>query len=548
MKRCLVCFVAITLIHVFAAQPVFAETPQYFSKYHSDYGSRLYKEGKLDLAVEQFVKSLLADSANRVAKETLKDILKNQDNKLKQDRLTLFRFVEMIDYSEFLKSRIEHLTESNDLLTRFILEHGDFDESLLDTAKTIKVEIDDRAKSFDVEPGIIRPDEMGDDMKLTRMNKMFDQQKVRLTEELNYLQNINNQVRSIKIEVVNNLRELRKQELIDHFENQIDSIENKLADRDSKLHEQNKELASVNVDLQSVQGEFKDLQNKFDATEEKVAGLTKDLADMAMQAYEKDQQLANKEERLRSVETELMDSHEKMNLVQRIIQEKDDQLLSMEEEVIELHNSIKEDREPEYKHNYTFGKNASTQNLKKNTEKMVLLERQFDVLNKKYINLADRLELQDGQLSQLRRNIQLKNDKIVKFKREKDREVFLLRKTIADKNADIAHLNRNVYSRDEQLLQLSNIVDIYKTKLQKTMAVLAEKSDKLEHLEQQFLELTNKFNLMLDDEDQEKTEKQPTAPDEQELSLNLKHLDNLTKEDILENTKGQIDTIQKQVQ
>jgi len=186
--------------------------------------------------------------------------------------------------------------------------------------------------------------------------------------------------------------------------------------------------------------------------QERIADLTKQLAEMSLMVYEKDSQLADRDEKLIAFVEDLRDTKEKLNLAHRIIREKDEQISALENRATE--------QPPAGRVLPGNSKTLTRQLAKKNEE-----------------------------ISRLRANIAVKNDKLVNLKKTKDAQLFGVRRALAHQAKVADDYRALLITRAQEIDDLNNILSIYKDKLYHVTEILKEKSEKLDYLERQFQEI-----------------------------------------------------------
>ncbi len=368
----------------------------------------LHADSSSDLVVARFVNALLADSSNTTAKKYLKRIAKSDAVRTKRQELSLLRFIELIDFSDSLKSRIKYLQTTNTRFMEFILKDGKSDESIMKSARSIQARIPDAINSYRKRPAILRRVQTLKTLNITKLNQALVREKRGLMRQLDMLRNIHTQLRPIKIKAAKNLIVSKKQKFPNRFTQQIDEIKLKLVETDRRVGE-----------------------------------LTGELAKMSLELYEKNNLLRDKDSRITLFEDNLVDARERLNLVQRIIKEKDKDIHILEKKIADPQSGIMPQA---------------------NLARIQSLEQQFQDLNEKHSRMEKLLAKKDSTISQLKETVSSKN-----------------RKILISRKASLL--------KSRGLVQLDGIVQIYRGRLKDTYVDLMEKTERVKRLEDKLMQM-----------------------------------------------------------
>lgn len=415
--------------------PLYAASPQSTLSLYRDDGEKLFTEEKPGLAISRFVHALLIDPSDPIARKYLKKIAKTDDTQIKRQGLYLLRFVELSDFSRFLRSRIKYLDDSNAMLVNLILKTEKSDHAIIRAVQSIQSDIrgmksspgmgtdiwshrDFTSLKFQGDPAkggpkgdsarakrvpIWNPDPSPAEIDLKKLNENMIARKQKLMGHLASLRYINAQLRPLRIKVIRNIRALKRKE-----------------------------------------------------SSQRIAELTGGLAKISLELYEKSKLLGDKAQHVAMIKDNLADAHERLNLGQRIIQEKDEHIVVLEEEIASLQSVAMEEGFP--------ARSGS------NLARIQSLEQQFQSLNKKYLRVEEKIKERDSLISQLKKTVVLKNKKIVAIK------------TVS-------------LSSDRKVTQLNGIVQIYRGKLKDTYTNLVQEKERIHRLEEQLLEMEGRLNV-----------------------------------------------------
>ena len=129
--------------------PAYAEDPRFLSAYHSEYGLKLFNDENYDLATERFAKAFLLDPNNQIAKETLQKIAAEKA-RLGSSGLKILRFIDQVEYIDFLTARYQGLTEENSRLLEFLRNNKNLsgDAALQEKFHTVEKQIAEKTLRF----------------------------------------------------------------------------------------------------------------------------------------------------------------------------------------------------------------------------------------------------------------------------------------------------------------------------------------------------------------------------------------------------------------
>ena len=438
---------------------------KFLSQFHTDYGIEFYNQKKYEQAIEQFSKVLILDNTNGVAREYLRNIAKDKDFWPGGYNLPLLRFVELTEYNDFLKSRIIFLNTNNAMLTNFVLTRGEYDPAVIKEAREIENVIKARFPNPETGTRHTAPEFLKTPADITAYTQALLDDKIELIEALEELQAFNRQLRTVKRDVISHIGDERKKEQVARIDGRIEMIHVALAAKDEVIEKQTKQYDELNAELKKVNGEFSQVQSRLKDAEKKIVGLTKDLAGMSLDSMEKSKLLAQKDSRMSDLEKDLIESRERLGLVQRIIREKDDHILVLEEELAGIENR---------------------------------LEGQDDLARAAVENLSQQTKGGMSKIDELEKQVALLNDRYKqaeKDMRSRDDKIKELEKAVTRKDGALSRYKSAFLNRDQEVSKLNGIVQIYRSRLIETATDLKVKSEAVDRLQKQM----NDLDLRLQD-------------------------------------------------
>lgn len=411
-------------------------------------GERFYEQRKDLKAADRFVRALLLDPASQRARERLEELIKGSTVLTHHQRLQLQRFVDLIDYHQFLLNRIDGLLDDSrrySMQIRHLLTSRQFP---VDVAKTIDQadQIANAARqcrriwiSEDIPP-VLSMDTIFEKLDMTIQR--LEQQHQKLTKVC---------------------AQLRQQHLAARKHPPIPVIRSAAAQGSSSSPRQpltgrQKRIQDFRVELKTVKREFEGLQKKLEETNARVGELTNNLAALSLELFEKEKVIADKDSQMFQLGEQLQETRERMTLVQRIIQEKDQQIQALQADIRHLQMHAESPGNPDLPPLNT------TMSGPGDFDQLAAMERQLKELSDKYNFLVDKIQ-------------------------ERDLAIAQLRGTVAEKNEQIDLVHQAVKTQEEEIGLLNGIVQIYQGRLGDLYSSLKEKEKEMNALRQQLLEL-----------------------------------------------------------
>lgn len=200
----------------------------------------------------------------------------------------------------------------------------------------------------------------------------------------------------------------------------------------------------------------------------------KRLAQMSMNLYEKDTQIADKDGRITELGNQLKEVEERLALIQRIMQEKDSQIQKFQVQV----NQVNQGEEDDNKINQF--------ELKTLQDKLAQFESTF----------AAQTASQKSEMNSLRAQVEKQEATIAKYEGEllrRREEIVKLKTDVFYKDKQKTELDQVLASKDDKLLELKGMLEIYQFKLRDVHYGLIEKNQEVETLKQQLQELKHEL-------------------------------------------------------
>lgn len=207
-------------------------------------------------------------------------------------------------------------------------------------------------------------------------------------------------------------------------------------------------------------------ENDLFQPRQKISMLTDQLAGKTLELIEKESLLTEQKEDFQSLENSLQEAEERMNLVQRIIADKDQRIQVLEKDVTQMQALTRQ------------GYEVSQKNIEDLKLQFVQLHddlnEQMSVNHDKIAALEALLADQEKKLAHNTLGLKVKSRHIVE-----------LADRLQKKNQTLAEANVLMESQDKKIVELDGIIKIYKSKLSEANQILREKVEKIRSLETQ---------------------------------------------------------------
>lgn len=203
---------------------------------------------------------------------------------------------------------------------------------------------------------------------------------------------------------------------------------------------------------------------------QKISVLTDQLAGKTLELIEKDSLLAEQKENFQSLENSLEEAQERLNLVQHIIQEKDQRIQVLEKDVTQMQA-------------------LTQQGYEINQKNIEDLKTQFVQLHD---DLSGQMAVNDDKITALENLLAEQEKRLARYAMEmrvKSKHIGDLTDRLQKKNKALVETNFLMESQDRKIVELDGIIQIYKSKLSETNQILREKVEKIRSLETQSVDL-----------------------------------------------------------
>ena len=321
--------------------PAYAEDPRFLSAYHSEYGLKLFNDENYDLATERFAKAFLLDPNNQIAKETLQKIAAEKA-RLGSSGLKILRFIDQVEYIDFLTARYQGLTEENSRLLEFLRNNKNLsgDAALQEKFHTVEKQIAEKPSALPRVGLIGFAGEESQTLNLDNLISQLVQERANLAKEVGFWEEQNNQLRHFRKTVLSQSSSINPLAEAGKVKSQLEEVNQRVVEKDQLLTVQQDNIDYFKNELTRVRDDFTALQENFRATDIKIVELTNKIAALSVEIFEKNKMIGEKDERAANLQNDLNMANEKFNLVQRIIKEKDDRIAALETEMGQLHNNL----------------------------------------------------------------------------------------------------------------------------------------------------------------------------------------------------------------
>lgn len=437
-------FCAITLAAV--TPVVSAFTSRNVSTEYIKNGNSLLDNNQVVSALEQFMKAFVVDPGNNLAIAQIKRQLEISAGRFSlSQQFELNRFLELADYIQFLYDRLDYFAESNQNLYEYIAQNCPENDSVKESIRWIADKLNPGEHHLDPVMGLssLFDRDRGD---FNFYNDILLDKKRILLGVLSERLMVNRELRRIKNELKNR-QPLTKQKTFHALPSRKATTE----------PDWKKELDSMRAQLLA-------MHEQMQLNDKRVTELTKEIAGMSLELYEKNKVLGERESSLMQMQNLFNDAQARMALVQRIIQEKDEQIRRLEEQVAKVASPGKnEELSPSSKNQESLRvlvQGEVKEQIDSYQKQINSLEAQFSDLRQRYIEITAQLEVRDKKITQLQ-DVMINNE-------------------IALKRYELI-----VASKDEKLLELDGIIKIYKGRLEDTSDVLQDTVTRLQAMEKQ---------------------------------------------------------------
>ncbi len=488
-----------------------------------------FQQGRWSQALEQYSKALLMSPNQEEVRQHIKAIAREFKNQGRPQDIEILQFLDLVDYSQFLKSRFSNYLADNELTLEFILTNGVMLDSIQSEARQIQERMLKDLNRFKNFQDMLSEKQSSMGFDLTKLNSDLRWQKERFLDHILELQKYNRELRSLKIEVMRFFQKNQRQTREENYETQLSEMRSHLGNKEAALKRQDENYRGLKEELAKVKQSFLGVKDQFKETDQKIAELTRDLAGMTLELYAKDKQLVDKGERIEKLGKDLGDTEERLTLVQHLIEEKDQKMMELEQKM----TSAQEQTGKEAVLGETKGKllrkeiselygKLKTQS-KASLAKVDILERRLQELSQRYSEISKNLEQRDVKVAELEEGLRVRDLQVSELK-----NVFV--------------------SKDKKLFELNGVVEIYKGKLHDAFAMLEDKDAHLNKLEQEVDGLKRRVEKLRQSalRDISQDYSMPVLDSSHGLTT-FEDVKDLTPEQILKRTKHELGALQIQL-
>jgi len=467
----------------------FAENQTSYSLVYQNSAIKLEEKGQIRLAAEQYVKALIADPTNLVARDSLKMLCLKEDGWVRSERKDIIHFLDQIDQVGLIMTQLSQLRETIQDAVDFINSRGEQEktQAVQFALENAGVNLSERL------PFLLIKDEniFTGPFSVGQINQRVKEVKRDLHEHFIQLQAMSRNLRKVKKEIIVKMPAVQSPSSVTDMRDQLKDVMLRLAMKDDLIDQQDKNIEKLRTELITVKTDFEQVIFRMNKNEQRVVELTKELVDMTLEVHETENVMSDKEERSTALRTDLQEANERLALTQRIIQEKDEKITELADQMTRLEE--------------TSGKNE------------VLRSQGIEVLRKEFFALQTELQAQSkdslDKISLMEVRLGVIQDKYKALESvvlNKEGEVLSLKADVLFKDEKISKLKKIFDSKDEKLIELMGILDIYKEKLKESKGLLEAKELKIEELDHQIDEIDRR----LDDVDISATEEAPVTKED----------------------------------
>ena len=264
----------------------------------------------------------------------------------------------------------------------------------------------------------------------------------------------------------------RKKNLVSEFFDlkSQENIQSRHAPASPRLSSPESDLPNFKDQLAFLRKEVNVLKDNMAKSDQKISLLTDDLAKKSLEAFEKDTLLTEQKQNFASLQTSLQEAEERLNLVQRIMQEKDVKVQAMEKDLKTMQAFT-----DQYSHS--------------NEENFAAFKREFSQVQDQ---LVEQLLLNQQRISSLEQLLAQQQKKLVLLNtvnHVKGKKIDQMNELLMVRNKQVRGMAEVIESKDDTLLEFDGIVDIYRAKLIQANKLLQEKIERIRKLEKQSADL-----------------------------------------------------------
>jgi chromosome segregation ATPase len=480
----------------------------------------LAKEGSRRDLFFRPLNSLIKNVSNTQALlELQQHLVENQEES--QERMQLQRFTELAEYCGFLETQIRDYRRQQETLMAFVADHPLISKEFKSAVQAIRQEFTQKEVVFKKQLATEHPPSAQLEAYVAALAKQRDI----LIARLDVLRDVNSRLREIKGQAVRALNASVVQENSSNWKKRVDEIQRESEDKNETIAKQEALIRELTHDLGELETQFNNLNQTLVATNQELNSLRTEFAGLSLEVYDKETSLATALLKTETLQTYITDLEERLMLARHLITEK--------EERIHLLESGSDSQQGLVKSNSMLQTEPQNPELDLTTVKPVLeagnpaenWEVQIKDLQQKVAHFETELVSRTDENRHLAEQLQIQEDRVKVFSL-----IFL--------------------SKDQKLMELNGILQLYKGKLADVSSVLQKREAQMQHLEEQMIELMKRLSEGKDRLSKPKSEALFKASDgglKLPQDHHLDHFSRLTHDEIIERTKQDLKTISHQI-
>lgn len=464
--------------------------------------------------VRKYINQLDASKTTKSLEDYVADLNCNSD----VINASITRIAIIMDYNQFLKKRINYLlAASSKMIARpDFMDFSDTDgiyavRGFSEKLKSITEEFDNNTLVFKDAVGQKGVEDLQGIISI--LNKLRED----LGQQYEELQQLSINIRKTNQKALL-VSQVKGREAIGHREVVLNKVGSRPHDHFSK--KQNVEIDMLRKDLKQVRMDFAMVTARQKKTEDKVLNVTKELASMSLDLFSKDKMLNDRNIKNGELERELYDAQERLNLVQHIMSQKDKKIADLEGEVEILNSDLSQTVKID---NVSFEISENTNESTANTQQGLKASSPSEKVGPSVV--IDKLKM-------------------------KEMEIFQLRDRLNKMEGEVNALNRIFNSKDQKLLELVSMLEIYKGKLYDAQVDMTKSNERILDMARELKELKEILNLHKKQASNTKSKEGPFHNRKAGTIhlLNAGNIHNWSEDAILNHTVSDIDKINQNMQ
>ena len=368
----------------------------------------------------------------------------------------LERAQDLLGYLSFLESRVCFFQRNNELLVSFLRETSDENSDVRVSLERLLAD-EQQVMSGHDGAGAIRFQNL---KTLEDYYSVLKRVEPLLLTRLKKLRIINDQMRSLKMDVLAQRRMKTADDRNRRYDERFEEMHRNMRRKDKTITEQSQEISHLKQKFSRVQLGLEVFRGRLQETDQRVTGLVNEIAARSMDLYSKEKEASGMSRQIDGLRSELNETRERLRLVQRIIAQKDEHIQSLEGEMSDLYAAVSQ--APSH-------------------EKDVLALR--EEMNSLAVQLRSNIEESRVKIARLEDRFQdvvLANAQLRSELTKKGSVIALLKTQARQKNEMISDLEKGFHARSQKVMEMKDIVKIYKHKLKYYAGLLQQKELELQ--------------------------------------------------------------------